>query len=169
MEIREYLCVQIGTIKKGLSRVLEGLTETEIAWRPGPQSNSIGLIFFHLARSIDNMVNGDILKKTTVWESEKWYEKLKMPTQESGARYTSEQIIAFSPPPLKDLRAYYDAVEANTLSCVQNLALEKLDRKVTLPFGEFTVGALFALIMGHAYQHIGEMSYIRGLQRGLNK
>jgi hypothetical protein len=169
MDIKEYICVQMEHLKRGTTRVLNGLTEAEVAWRPGPQANSIGLLLFHAARFEDFTISSKVLEKPALWESEKWYEKLKMPVNETGAGYTAEQIVGFVAPNLQDLRAYYDAVRANTVTCVQNLPPEKLDKKIALPFGEFSLGSLFALIINHQAQHLGEISYIRGLQRGMNK
>ena len=61
-------------------------------------------------------------------------------------------------------------MRSKLLACVQEMKPDQFDKKITVPFfGEMTVAGFIATMMGHSSQHIGEMSYLRGLQRGLNK
>ncbi|RJQ75538.1 MAG: DinB family protein [Desulfobacteraceae bacterium] len=81
-----------------------------------------------------------------------------------------EQVSAFKVPPCKDLIAYYDAVRAKTKECLRGMQPEELDRNISLGnFGELPVATIFSFIVTHASQHIGEISYLRGLHRGLDK
>ncbi len=70
---------------------------------------------------------------------------------------------------MKDLLAYYDAVQASTLEYLNSLTPDEFDRKVKMPFGEFTVSGIFSLVVSHAAQHIGEISFLRGMLRGMDK
>ena len=66
--------------------------------------------------------------------------------------------------------AYYDAVRARTKEYLRGMELEELDKKVTFPnFGELPTATVFSVIVTHTSQHIGEISYLRGLQRGMDK
>jgi hypothetical protein len=88
---------------------------------------------------------------------------------EAGAHYTAEQVNAFPVPKLENLLAYMMAVRAETKEYVNSLSAESFDRVITLPrFGDMPVAALLSLTVGHAAGHLGEISYIRGLQRGLD-
>ena len=76
---------------------------------------------------------------------------------------------AFPCPDVKVLQAYYDAVRAKTLEYLASLNGADFDRKVKLPFGEFTVAGMFSLIASHTTGHLGEISYLRGILRGMDK
>ena len=159
---------------KNVERTLDGLTTEEINWHPKPDANSIGLILFHMARSEDSLINGLIQHKPQLWETGKWYEKLGKAVDDGGAHYTAEQVENFVTPDMKDLKAYSEAVRAQTLAYLDTLTPEKLDDKVEFPEGskmpfEPIVGVLVQLTVNHGVGHAGEISYIRGLKRGMDK
>ena len=170
MELKEYIRIELEDLGRELTRVMNGLTQQELTWRPACGCNSMGLILFHMARLEDWFVQVRMQSKPEVWGIEKWYKKLNLAENEAGSHYTVEQVNAFPVPELKDLLAYYDAVRARTLDYLKSLTASAFDSKITLPWtGEITVAATFSIMIGHASQHIGEMSYLRGLQRGLDK
>jgi hypothetical protein len=169
MELKDYIRSELDNAKRGIERVLNTLTKQELNWRPACGCNSIGLILFHVARSEDSLVQATLRGKPQLWESEKWYQKLNMAEGESGSRYTVDQVNSFAMPELKDLQAYYDAVRAKTLEYITTLPLSEFDKKVKLPFGEFSVAGVFSIVASHTTQHTGEMSYARGLLKGMDK
>ena len=175
-------------VNRMVDRTLNGLTPAELSWHPRPDANSIGLILFHMARAEDTFVQFVIQRKPTLWEAEKWYEKLGKDKSDSASHYTPEQVDSFHVPDLKDLQAYSTAVRKKTLEFVQTITPTKLDEKVDLPpFGpppsvkgvaaepprkppfEPIVGSLLMLTVTHLAEHAGEISYLRGLQRGMDK
>jgi len=170
MELVDFMQTALQGSQRALKRSTDTLTDAETAKRVGPEANSIGLIIFHAARSEDTFIQATIQHKPTVWETEKWHDKLSIPAADTGAGYTMEQVAAFKSPKLSDLLAFSDAVRAKTIEYVKGLTPARCDEKVTWGrMGEFTIGALVALVANHASQHVGEISYIRGLQRGANK
>ena len=170
MELKDYIAIELIGQERNMSRVLDNLTQQEIAWRPSCACNSIGLILFHVARADDSFLLAKVMGQRELWESEKWCEKLCLPFSESGSQYSAEQVNAFSPPPLKDLMAYSRAVRSRIATSIKDMKSDQFDKKITLPFfGDMTIAAVVAIMIDHASQHIGEMSYLRGLQRGINK
>ena len=170
MEIQRYIGRELSGLKMAMDRALDGLTQEEICWRPSCGCNSIGLILFHLARSEDSFIQTRLKETPQLWESEKWYEKFDLPLTEEGAHYTVDEVNAFKVPPINDILAYYDAVRAKTKECLKGIKPEELDRNITFPnFGELPVASIFSLIVAHTSQHIGEISYLRGMQRGMDK
>ena len=168
MELKEYLLMEFSGLERNIKRVTNGLTQMEVCWRPGNGCNSIGLILYHLARSEDMFVQSRLREATELWEIGQYWEKLKVPKDEAGAHYTPEQVNNFPVSELAETRKYYDAVRAQTVDYVKSLSVEDLDRKIVMggPFGEMPAAAIFSLIVGHTAQHVGEISYLRGLQRG---
>lgn len=170
MEVQDFICMQFDSIKPGIDRAIKELTQEEIAWRPGNGCNSIGLILFHIARTDDAFLVGKILGKQPVWERDKWYETLNLDPKEEGAHYTAEQVNCFPVPPVKDITAYADATRSNLIELIKEMTAEQLEAKVDTPFaGAVPVSQLLAMMIGHAQQHVGEISYLRGLQRGMDK
>jgi uncharacterized damage-inducible protein DinB len=170
MEIKKYIFMEIGNLKRGLSGVLDTLNQQEVAWRPGSGCNSIGIILLHIARSEDSMMQSMILGKPQIWESQRWYEKLNLPITDSGSHYTVDQVNSCLVPEVKDLLAYYEAVRTATKEQLNLWTAEDLDKKVTMPnYGELSIGVMLMVIVAHTNQHIGEISYLRGLQRGMDK
>lgn len=187
MEAKRLIQSGFENVTRATDRALEGLTAAELTWQPKPDANSIGLILYHMTRSEDRYIQFMIQQKTTIWETEKWYDKLGKEKTDTGGRYTAEQVASFRVPNLKDLQEYRTAVRQKTFEFVNTLTPEKLDIKVELPpMGpppgavgqsgpprprpfEPIVGSLLMHTLTHLAEHAGEISYLRGLQRGMDK
>jgi uncharacterized damage-inducible protein DinB len=170
MELKDYILNQLEGLKRGLARATKDLNFEELKWRPSCGCNSIGLLLFHLAKSEDSFIQTRLQSKPEIWTSDKWFEKLKMPESEAGAHYTVDQVNAFPVREMKDIQAYYDAVREKTVSYLMSLRPQDLDKKYDMkPFGEVTTASIFSIIVTHTAQHLGEISYLRGLQRGMDK
>jgi len=170
LELKQYLSIELNELDKELARVLNGLTQQEVAWKPACGCNSIGLILFHMAKIEDWFVQSKMQNKAEIWETEKWYDRLKLDKNEAGSNYTMEQVNTFQVSELKALLAYASAVRKETKKYLDSLNPAAFDSKITLSWtGEITLGAVFSILVDHAAQHIGEISYLRGLQRGLGK
>ena len=170
MELKDYIQAELGGQKRNIDRVFKDLTQAEFAWRPASGCNSIGLILFHVAKSEDSFIQARLQGRPEIWKAEKWYEKLKMDENEAGAHYNVDQVNAFPVPDAKGLVAFFTAVRAKTMEYLATLNSADFDRKFSIPpFGDMTVAMMCSLVVGHAAGHLGEISYIRGIQRGLDK
>jgi hypothetical protein len=184
MDVKQLIKSGLDNAKRATDRALEGLTPEEIKWQPKPDANSIGLILFHMARLEDTFVQTLMQHKPQIWESEKWCDKLEKAKTDTGSHYTPEQVASFCTPNLNNLQDYSAAVRQKTLSFVDTLTPEKLDEKLQLPpFGppptpgqpprrppfEPIVGFMLMMTVTHIAEHAGEISYLRGLKRGMDK
>ena len=175
MEVKELIRSGLENVQRTVDRTLDGLTHDEVSWHPRPDANSIGLILLHMARSEDSFVNRVIQGKTQVWESGKWFEKLNKGPDDSGAHYTAEQVAGFAVPDMKELLAYAAAVRQQTLDYLETLTPDMLGREIIMPqMGPVkrppsSVGRILMMNVTHLSQHAGEISYIRGLKRGMDK
>lgn len=169
VDVKAFLKIGLDGLDRNLGRVTDGLKQEEIAWRPAYGANSIGLILFHVFKSEDSFIQERLQEKQPVWESGRWYEKLNMSKDEAGAHYTAEQVNAFPVPKLDDLLAYGTAVRNETKSYIDSISADDFDEMMSMqPFGDMPKAFLLSLTVSHAAGHLGEMSYIRGLQRGLD-
>ncbi|MFC1952840.1 DinB family protein [Chloroflexota bacterium] len=169
MELKEYIQSTLDGTKRSSGRVLDTLTQQELDWRPSSGCNSMGLILFHVIRSEDSFVQGALQGKAHLWNSAGWCKSCNMGEDETGSRYDVDQVNGFQAPEMKILMEYYDAVRNSTVEYLNGLPMDEFERKVTLPFGEFTVAGILSLIVSHTAQHLGEISYLRGMLRGLDK
>ncbi|MDD5191243.1 MAG: DinB family protein [Dehalococcoidales bacterium] len=169
MELKDYIQNELTGLSRSIKRITDTLTSQEMAWRPASGCNSIGLILFHVAKLEDSFVKTRVLNQPTLWLSEKWYEKLNLPESEDGAHYTVEQVNTFPPLDKEKLLAFVSAVQTQTRESLNGLSMPDLDRKVALFRGDGPIASVYAFIVFHASEHIGEMSYLRGLQRGMDK
>jgi len=168
MELKEFLRMEIEGLDRGLDRVVKGLTQKEIEWQPACGCNSIGLILFHIARAEDSFVHMD--KSKQLWETGKWYTKLGMDIKDSGGHFASaDEVNAFKVPKLAKLLAYMAAVRKQTLAHLAKMKAADFDKKIKMPWGEMPLAMIFSFIVSHATGHIGEISYLRGMQRGMDK
>lgn len=170
MELQRYIGIGLSGSRRALARVLEGLTQEEVSWRPASGCNSIGLILFHMARSEDTIFQKLLQKEPTLWESEQWFEKLGLAEEEEGGHYSAEQVDAFREPQLGLILEFYDAVRTRTKEKLRRMTGTELDEIITFPIlGEMPIAALFSFVINHSCEHIGEISYLRGMQRGIDK
>jgi len=169
MELKDLIQIELDNSKRGILKAMDTLTQQEIAWRSCSGCNSIGLIAYHVARFEDSVIQTRVQGKAQIWESEKWYQKLSLPLEDIGAHYTVEQVNAFIVPANVDIKAYADSVRAKTIEYLNGVSPDELNRKITMRMGDMPIGSVFALLVGHTFQHIGEMSYLRGMQRGMDK
>ncbi len=169
MDVKEYIRMQIESLEQSLKRVVDSLKQEEIAWRPASGCNSIGLILFHLFKSEDSFIQVYLKGKKELWETGKWYNQLNLDASEEGAHYTVEQVDNFPVPALESILRYGAAVRTETLDYVKALQPADLEKVIKMPFGDMTIAMMISLLFGHASHHIGEISYLRGLQRGLDK
>ncbi len=170
METNDFILDMFDRMQRALTTAVDGLTHEELTWRSGPEANPIGFILWHQLRVEDTLIQGMLQKKPQVWVSEKWYQKLNLPEADSGGRYTAEQVAAFPVPELKDLLGYAEAVRARTAEYLKAMTPDKFDEIIQTSFlGEVAISKVLALLLCEITQHIGQIAYLRGLQRGLNK
>ncbi len=172
MKTSDFILNMLDRIQNAQMTAVDGLSHEELTWRPGADANSIGFILWHQTRVEDILVQGMIQRKSQVWTSDKWAEKLNLSEklQDTGYGYTAEQITAFPVPKLDDLLDYSKATRAKTVEYLKAVAAEELDKVIKTPvFGDIPIAQIFIILLGDTIQHTGQIAYLRGLQRGLNK
>ena len=152
-----------------LFEALNGLGAEELRRQPGPDSNPIGWLMWHLARVQDNHLSA--MESTEhVWVRDRWYERFERGDDPSdrGRGHTSEQVVAFDPPDVDTLLGYYKAVRGRTDAFLDGLSEADLDRAVPNLAGDGTVPMHVRLEMTLVdnIQHSGQIAYLRGLLTG---
>lgn len=172
MKTNEFILDILTHMDHSLTGAVDGLTPDELKWQPNLEANSIGFTLWHQTRTEDSFVRGIIQNKPQLWIEEKWHEKMGLPAdpQDSGWGYTPEQLAAFRTPKLDDLTGYGKSCRAETIAYLEKATEKEMDRVIeTGIFGEMPVGRIFSLLVCEITLHIGHITYLRGLQRGINK
>jgi uncharacterized damage-inducible protein DinB len=168
MEAKEVILRSLEQSKGYLTGALDGLTQEESAWSPGAECNSIAFILWHLTRVEDFFVNRVIQRGTEVYEREGWREKLGTPAKDMGYQYTVEQLQAWSVPKLEILRGYFDSVREKTLTFLNSIPDEKLSEVSRPDRSPDSIGVSLGRISTEIALHAGQITYLRGVQRGLD-
>lgn len=154
-----------------LTEVVQDLTAAELAWQPGPQSNSIGWTLWHMQRVEDMWVQFFAQRRAELWERDGWHERFGLPTRDTGFGHTPEQVAGWPSLDLNALLQYGEAVRAGTLEFLRGLdpagfAATPWSDRPNMWWHDFPVGGMFRQIIGELYQHLGQIAYLKGIQRG---
>jgi hypothetical protein len=171
MTLNQFIEDSLDQEQKLLAEVVSDLTSEELAWRPGPEANPMGWILWHMLRVEDMWVQFFAQRQLELWEREGWHERFGLPTRDNGFGHTTEQVAGFPALDLTTLLQYGEAVRAGTLEYLSSLgreafqAMPRADRP-DVWWHALSVGAMFYQIIGELYQHLGQLAYLKGLQRG---
>lgn len=168
MDFRDILKSQMSEYMEYLELALEGLTPEERRFQPTPDSNHIDFIVWHMARVEDTLFNRAILRRPDMWERGGWSEKLGIADEGNGYRFSSEQVASLPVFSLEDLMEYYRAVRVEFFAYIDSLSDEDLDRLPNPRRPEYPIGETLKHIVVEEAQHVGQVAYIRGMQRGFD-
>ena len=170
MDFKEIIRMALDEYLEELRKAVDGLTPEERRFQPSPEAHHIDFTVWHMARVEDDWVQRFAQRTDTVWKRDGWPDKLGLPERDSGFGYTAEQVAGLPRFDLDGLMDYYDSVRRETLRFLDGLTAEDLDN---CPHPErrpgYTVGKMFSHVIVEEAQHVGQVAYLRGLQRGLNK
>lgn len=168
MDFRDIVAMALDRNMRALKRALVGLSTEERRYQPGPESNHIDFLVWHFTR-VEDLFVSRALRADSVWESDEWCERLGLPEKGNGARYTAEQMHNLPRYDMDEFQLYVDAVRVATLDYLSGLTEAELELPATQDpsRAEYTVAHMWSQLMVEVAQHTGEVSYLRGLQRGI--
>tara|TARA_B110000438_G_scaffold205678_1_gene197342 strand:- start:373 stop:888 length:516 start_codon:yes stop_codon:yes gene_type:complete len=153
-----------------LHKALDGLNKIELNWQPSLESNNIIYLVWHMARVEDNWINQIIGGNKTVWSLNKWSEKLNIKENDYGKGYLKEDISNLPDMNINDVLKFYKQQRDQSIIIINELNDEDLNKDYKRLTGELKKGYW---ILGHVLveesQHLGQIAYIRGMIKGLNK
>ena len=154
-----------------LNRALDGLSDDELRWQPTLHANSIDWMVWHMARVEDNLVNVVLQNHDPIWERDGWGERLAMPYAGAGAGMTMEDIRAMGQIDVPKVMENYRSVRDNTSDYFENTMREDdLARAIEhTNFRGWTGAQILGRLLCEEAEHLGQIEYLRGMMRGLNK
>ena len=153
-----------GRVVENGRAVVDGLTDDQLAFRPGPDANSIAWLVWHLARIQDSHV-AEVAGRPQVWEAQGFVDRFDLPLgrDDTGYGHTSDQVakVRASAGLLAD---YLGAVHAQTVEYLRTLGDDDLDRIVDERWDPpVTLGVRLVSVVDDDCQHVGQAAYVRGL------
>jgi len=162
--INDLLLDAFGRIREAVVEVLDGLTAEQLDYQPGPRSNTIAWLVWHLSRIQDDHIAA-AAGIGQVWSSNGWYERFALPLDPSdhGYGHTTEQVAAVKVSG-ELLMSYHEAVFEQTVQFVRGLGDADLDRIVDERWDPpVTLGVRLVSVISDDLQHAGQAAYVRGL------
>ncbi len=159
-----------------MKRAVEGLSYQERRFMPGQNSHHVDFAVWHVARVEDAWINRFAKQADyQVWGRGTWADRLNLPVEEipgfgpeSGWGWSGEQVRDMPASDMSDLWAYMDAVRADTLRYLDSIDESDLDRCPDAKQPTYSIGRMWSHLLVEESQHVGQIAYLRGLQRDLN-
>jgi len=153
-----------------LKQSLEGLTPEELIWQPAPESNHILWTAWHMARVSDRWASATVLGGQELWTKGGWAKKLGMSEDRYGRGETPDEAKDFPSISIELVLEYYDAAHASMLAMIDALERSDMDRDVYAEYRDesLNIGWILGHILTEESQHLGQVAYLRGMQRGLD-
>ncbi len=152
-----------------LHRAVNGLTPAERRFQPTPEAHHVDFVIWHVARVEDNWIQGFGRGAETVWERGGWAARLGLPEQGNGWGYTARQVAELPPFDLDLLDQYARDVRAGTIAFLDELSPDDLDRTPNPKRPQVSIGSMLSHVIVEESQHVGQVAYLRGIQRGLDQ
>ena len=169
MDFRNIVQMALDEYTDELRRAVEGLTPAERRFQPTPDSHHIDFVLWHMARVEDNWVQEFGRGVGSVWERGGWAAKLGLPEQGNGWGYTAGQVAELPQFDLELLNEYAEAVRAGTIEFLDGLSSDDLDRFPDPKRPRACIGSMLSHVIVEESQHVGQVAYLRGIQRGLDQ
>ena len=170
MALKEFIQLSLQQNYESLVRSVEGLTHRELSWCPVPRSMSIGFLAWHYGRTLDRWIHTRALETLQLWE-QGWADRFDRPLDpnDTGYRFSTEQLDQFQVPPAALLLDYAKAVKTKTMEFLDGVDDDVLDSLTLVnPLGGYiSLATLFQQLIWEVNQHGGQIAYLRGLQRGI--
>ncbi len=167
MDAKELILRSLEESHNYLTRTLNGLTQEEATWSPSAECNNIAFTLWHTTRVEDFFVNRVIQREKELYETEKWQEKLGTPDKAYG--YTVEELQTWPAPKLEILIEYTNSVREKTLAFLNSIPIERLSEVPRPDRSPNSIGVTLDHLITEIAMHVGQIAYLRGMQRGLDK
>ena len=154
---------------EGLKKAVDGLTAEELRFQASPTSNHITWLVWHMSRVEDNWLTR-VSGTDSVWDTGGWATKTGVTDEaySGGNSKTMEEVGALPDVPIAILLDYYDAVRVRTLGVLNGMTDADMAKGHGHPrYGTRTNAWIFGHIIVEESQHLGQIAFIRGMQRGL--
>jgi uncharacterized damage-inducible protein DinB len=150
-------------------KVVDGLSDAQLAWRPAPRAHSMGWTLWHIARCADKFA-AEAGGTTEIWVGEglaaKWgLADVLLGSNGVGTGVDDEAAATLRPPTKDLLMAYARRSFAALDALVDGFDAEAVARERTTFFFDdpSAIGLALVTSIAHDNRHLGELEYVKGL------
>lgn len=167
MGVADFVSGALTSVRSSVVLTLDGLSQEQLMQRPGPESNPVGWLIWHMARMQDRGISV-LTGEPQLWISGHWHERYGMAADpdDTGMGHDAVHVSAFTPPDAVTLLEHYDAVLESTQNYLSALDPGIIHRMVETP-PPASVGERLLAVLNGNMQHVGQAGYVRGLNEGL--
>ena len=168
MHAKDILIDGYNRIREEVHAAVEGLAPDQLGARPAPGANSVAWLIWHLTRVQDDHI-ADAFELDQVWLAQHWQKTfgLDLPRRDTGYGHTPAKVAKVQVDSGDLLTGYYDAVHAQTLDRLRDVAAKDLERVVDERWDPpVTLGVRLVSVLSDDLQHVGQAAYVRGLVLG---
>jgi uncharacterized damage-inducible protein DinB len=160
----ELLADAFERIHQTATAAVDGLSDEQLASRPGRDANPIGWLVWHLARVQDDHI-AEVAGSEQVWTSQGFARRFDLPFDTSATGYgMSSEEVGHVRVGAELLAEYLTAVHRATAAYLAGLEPEDLDRVVDERWDPpVTLGVRLVSVVSDDLQHAGQAAYLRGL------
>lgn len=165
MHAKDILIDGFNRIQEEVRAVVDGLGADALNARPTADTNSIAWLVWHLTRVQDDHV-ADAFGLDQVWLTQDWEKRfgLDLPRGDIGYGHSSAKVAEVRVDSGDLLTGYYEAVHAQSLGVLRELAAKDLERVVDERWDPpVTLGVRLVSVLSDDLQHVGQAAYVRGL------
>ncbi len=165
MDVASVYLELYGRIPPLARHAVQGVAPERLTEPPGPGTNPIAWLIWHLARIQDHHV-AELLDEEQLWVTGDWASQFGLEPDPSNTGYghTAEEVASVRPQRPDVLIDYLEAVQARTRSLLESLTPEDLDRIVDRRWDPpVTLGVRLVSVADDALQHCGQAAYVRGM------
>jgi len=151
-----------GRIQEVVHHAVDGLTEDQLAYRPGPEANSIAWLVWHLTRIQDDHV-AHVAGTDQAWP--KWADRFDLPfgPRDTGYGHDADAVAAVRVS-AELLLGYHDDTYERTVRYVDGISDADLARVVDKRWDPpVTLGVRLVSVVSDDLQHAGQAAFVRGL------
>ncbi|MEU8754604.1 mycothiol transferase [Streptomyces chartreusis] len=168
MHAKDILIDGYNRIREEVHAAVGGLAPDQLGARPAPGANSVAWLIWHLTRVQDDHI-ADAFELDQVWLAQDWQKTfgLDLPRRDTGYGHTPAKVAKVQVDSGDLLTGYYDAVHAQTLDRLRDVAAKDLERVVDERWDPaVTLGVRLVSVLSDDLQHVGQAAYVRGLVLG---
>ena len=164
MALREFVLQVLDDVQSELQMSLSGMSLEQLLWRPGPASNPMAWLAWHIARLQDARAAA-LSGQTQLWTEDGWHSRFGMAADaaDHGRGHTDRQVDAVRPESVDALVEYAAAAHGYLRREVARLPDPASDAPLSGDSGDATVKELVFRAVHGGLAHVGQLMYVRGL------
>ena len=169
MDFTEIVQMALSESTEDLEKALSGLSNDERRFQPNQHSNHIDFTLWHMLRVEDHWICRFAQRTQTIWERNDWSSLIALPISETGYGYSTEQVLNLNIFDMDKMMEYSNSVRENTVHFLNSLTKEDLSNCPDPSKPGYSIARMLSHLIVELSQHVGQIAYLRGFQRGINQ